>query len=112
MDEPPAPLMISKARPGAALAPGLGGLSSCEAAGVDGLRFPSANFFRAASRSCSFGTVAGACSVNCRDRRHVQRREWVKNFLAFRDEAPHFTGLRLLQQRLQIRAFDEDRLLR
>src|SRR5438477_258328 len=42
----------------------------------------------------------------------IKRRDPIKNALPFGDERAQFAGSRLLEQRLQIRARDEDRLFR
>ena len=47
-----------------------------------------------------------------RDGRNFQRGETIENLLPFGDERAHLAGLRLTEQRLQIGAGDEDRLLR
>ena len=56
-------------------------------------------------------TAAGAGAVDRRHGRDFERGEPVENSLTFRDEGAHLAGLRLSQQRLQIGARDEDRLL-
>ena len=56
--------------------------------------------------------ATGTSAVDRRHRRNFQRSQPVEDALTFGDERTHLAGLRLTEQRLQIGARDEDRLLR
>ena len=58
--------------------------------------------------------VAAACAgaMDCRNSRNLQCGKPVEDPLSFGNERTHVAGLRLFQQRLQVRAGDEDRFFR